>query len=336
MRRATDEQLMGARLTLSSRQLDQAGFAEVARTDPDWVVRVVAVPRLTDEGVLMAIIRTSEDAAVREAALRNEYLTDQDVLADRARNDEDEDARIAAITKLNNRAILAKIATEDKDDEIRKVARRRLRFVVHPRLMAWLIAFQLGGLVGLTLLLVIAPAIFVGYRRGLWWGLLTGIGLPVGLIIVGITVYGISSWIRERPRRLMRAQEHREARVRLRAVEKTGVPYCRHCGKSPAYAYAVQIPNRVRAIVLPACSVWGAKKVVEIWAARELPTLSTSEHFAIFGPLGMPSPLSMVYCVWCGESMGLSEKTCKQCHGRNDEETVETLAKRAAPGKTDV
>jgi hypothetical protein len=66
----------------------------------------------------------SEDISVRTAAV--ERLTDQAVLAKVAIGDKDEYVRRAAVERLTDQAVLAKVAIEDKDENVRETAVRKI------------------------------------------------------------------------------------------------------------------------------------------------------------------------------------------------------------------
>jgi len=61
---------------------------------------------------------------VREAAI--EKLTDQNVLIDIAKNDEDYNVRTAAIEKITDQNVIIDVAKTDKNDKVRTAARNKI------------------------------------------------------------------------------------------------------------------------------------------------------------------------------------------------------------------
>jgi hypothetical protein len=104
---------------------DQAQLAEIARTDPEAVVRRAAAGRLVDTGVLAELSRTDADEAVRETAAG--------VLLRRARTEADAAAAQAALAGLTQPRHLAEVARESPAAEVRAEAVRRLE---SPRALA--------------------------------------------------------------------------------------------------------------------------------------------------------------------------------------------------------
>jgi hypothetical protein len=97
---------------------DQAQLAEIARSDPDAIVRRAAAARLADTGVLAELTRTDADDAVRETAAG--------VLLRRARSEADAAAGQAALAGLTQSRHLTEVARESPAAEVRAEAVRRL------------------------------------------------------------------------------------------------------------------------------------------------------------------------------------------------------------------
>lgn len=104
------------------------GLMDIFR--PKWKhsdsnVRMAAVETLTDQVVLAEIARTDENRKVCEAAFGK--LTDQSILAGIARIGWEEDyVRVAAIQKLADQALLAEIAKTDEKWVVREAAVRKM------------------------------------------------------------------------------------------------------------------------------------------------------------------------------------------------------------------
>ena len=125
---------------------DQTKLAQIAVKAKDSYVRHAAVWKLTDQTVLAKIAREDTDADVRRAAA--EKLTDQTLLAKIAREDEVTNVRRVAAEKLTDQAllankmgmwvkpeltrqvtdqaVLAQLAVEARDSEVRLAAVRNL------------------------------------------------------------------------------------------------------------------------------------------------------------------------------------------------------------------
>jgi hypothetical protein len=97
---------------------DQAQLIEIARSDPDAVVRRAAAARLSDTAALSQISRSDADEAVREAAAG--------VLLRRARAEADPAAARAALAGLTQARHLAEVARESPAAEVRAEAVGRL------------------------------------------------------------------------------------------------------------------------------------------------------------------------------------------------------------------
>jgi hypothetical protein len=97
---------------------DQAQLIEIARSDPDAVVRRAAAGRLSDTAALAEISRSDADEAVRETAAG--------VLLRRARAEADPAAARAALAGLTQARHLAEVARESPAAEVRAEAVGRL------------------------------------------------------------------------------------------------------------------------------------------------------------------------------------------------------------------
>jgi hypothetical protein len=104
---------------------DQPQLAEIARADPEAIVRRAAAARLADTAVLAELARTDADEAVRETAAG--------VLLRRARSEADPAAGQAALAALTQSRHLAEVARESPAAEVRTEAVRRLD---NPRALA--------------------------------------------------------------------------------------------------------------------------------------------------------------------------------------------------------
>lgn len=100
---------------------DQELLERIALDDPDEIVRLAAVGRLTDQDALARFAR-GRDALATLAAQR---LTEPALLAGVAQFSESRDVRELAVGRITDRAVLQRIATSDTDSEIRWLARSR-------------------------------------------------------------------------------------------------------------------------------------------------------------------------------------------------------------------
>ena len=79
-----------------------------------------AVAKITDQKILIDVAKNDEDEIVRSIAIRQ--LTDQDVLADIAKNETNNFLRSTAVEKLTNQIVLAYIVKNDKTPSVRRDA----------------------------------------------------------------------------------------------------------------------------------------------------------------------------------------------------------------------
>ena len=99
----------------------QARYADIAKSEgDDFLARVTAVIKLTDQNVLADIALNDDDNAVSKTAA--EKIIDQNQLAGIAKNAKQSAARIAAIQNLTIQDVLVDIAKHDKDWTVRKEA----------------------------------------------------------------------------------------------------------------------------------------------------------------------------------------------------------------------
>ena len=99
---------------------DQASY----KSDQVCNFRLAAVRKLTDQNVLADIAKNEKYSDVRKAAV--EQLTDQIELATIAKNDIDIYIRKAAVEKLTDQNVLADVAKNDTDSTVRKAAVEKL------------------------------------------------------------------------------------------------------------------------------------------------------------------------------------------------------------------
>jgi len=113
-------------------------LAEIAKKDKDPAVCLAAVQKLTYQGLLQDIAKSSRHFDVRMAAYDRlddrstrrgtvHYLTDQAMLAEIAKNTgEDSEVRQDAIRKLANQSLILDLARNEKNEYVRKAAVERL------------------------------------------------------------------------------------------------------------------------------------------------------------------------------------------------------------------
>ena len=89
-------------------------------------MRLAAVGKLTDQTVLAEIAKNDNDFTVREAAVKNHNLTDQTVLAGIAQSDDYASVGSAAVGKLTDQTVLANIVKYCDDSVRRSVAVEKL------------------------------------------------------------------------------------------------------------------------------------------------------------------------------------------------------------------
>jgi len=101
---------------------------KIAQTDKDWKVRLAAVSRMSDSTMLSMIAKTDADEDLRKTAAANPHLTDSVVLAEIAQKDAIGPVRRAAVNNanLNNPSLLTDLAMTSKDPSVCKAAVAKL------------------------------------------------------------------------------------------------------------------------------------------------------------------------------------------------------------------
>ena len=106
---------------------NQVVLAEIVKADSDFDVHRAAIETLTDQVAIAEVLKTEivkarehEERWVLGGALKK--LTDQNLLADVAKNAAASPIRTAAIEKVTNQDVLADIAETDKDSKVRATA----------------------------------------------------------------------------------------------------------------------------------------------------------------------------------------------------------------------
>ena len=120
-----DERIRG----LAVRKLDnheQAVLCEIAQNEANNEVRLAAVEKVVDQQVLAKVARADVDARIRNIAVRKLDNHEQAVFCEIAQNEANNEVRLAAVGKVMNQQVLAKIAREDQDVGIRGLAARKL------------------------------------------------------------------------------------------------------------------------------------------------------------------------------------------------------------------
>jgi hypothetical protein len=121
------------RLGAAIRLDDQELLAEIARNGQGSDererrdIRTRTLGHIKDKAVLADIALTNTDRHVRGTVIIS-YLSDsdQEILAEVAKREQDPNYRRIAIDKLKNQVVLADIAKNDKEDWLRKRAAARL------------------------------------------------------------------------------------------------------------------------------------------------------------------------------------------------------------------
>ena len=83
-----------------------------ARTAPSVNIRIEAINRLTEQSILANFAKYDNDIFVREAAMKK--ITDQSILADFARNTKDWTQLYAVVENLTDQSVLEEIAKNDE------------------------------------------------------------------------------------------------------------------------------------------------------------------------------------------------------------------------------
>lgn len=105
---------------------DQGILFGVATGDDDSDVREAAVERLTDPQFLMRIVEDDTLSSTVRARAVMQLPTDQDFLSNIVRDCTDSHARSIALIRLSDQDIFRRIAFDDKDSDVRQTAVRLL------------------------------------------------------------------------------------------------------------------------------------------------------------------------------------------------------------------
>lgn len=117
----TDKNLY-LRMLAMNKLSDQNIIANIARNDGWEYMRCLAVEKLIDQALLIDIAKNHFDIWVYRGAV--DKITDQDLLADVAKNGKN--SRGYAVKKLTNQELLADIAKNDIEVHVREAAKKRL------------------------------------------------------------------------------------------------------------------------------------------------------------------------------------------------------------------
>ena len=107
--------------------VNQRVLARIARRDEERYVRFTAVGKITNQGVLQKIAQGNGSCIVREAAVRRMTDQNQRVLQRIAERDTYWKVRETAVLKINDPSYLQGIAEKDKDENVRRAAKERIR-----------------------------------------------------------------------------------------------------------------------------------------------------------------------------------------------------------------
>jgi len=108
------------RLAAIQKVTNQSVLEHVARNDKDGDVRSAAVQKIANQSVLEHVVKNDGYWKVREAAIRN--VTNQSIIEHLAKNDEASNVRVAAIQKVTNQSIIKHLAKNDKHSDVRVAA----------------------------------------------------------------------------------------------------------------------------------------------------------------------------------------------------------------------
>ncbi|HUU27524.1 MAG TPA: hypothetical protein VM123_06900 [archaeon] len=108
----------------AGKQKDCAKLQDIARNNPDALVRAEATALIDDQGVLGSIARADKADAVREAAVKK--LTDQSLLAEIAMTDSASVVRVVATGQLTDEELLRKISENVDDTPVQDAVKSRL------------------------------------------------------------------------------------------------------------------------------------------------------------------------------------------------------------------
>jgi len=95
---------------LNGCDLKQNVYAEIARSDEFSEFRNEVVKKLTDQVALADLAKNDKYYVIRKAAVNNPYLINQDILAEIAKKDEEEnDVRLSALSKITDQNVKSEI-----------------------------------------------------------------------------------------------------------------------------------------------------------------------------------------------------------------------------------
>ena len=101
---------------------DQAVLTDVAKKDDDWSVRFYAAEKLVDQVLAQHIFAEIAKASKEHRKAAIAKLSDQIILANFAKDDEDDSVRLEAVKNLKTETVLAEIAATDNNEEVRLAA----------------------------------------------------------------------------------------------------------------------------------------------------------------------------------------------------------------------
>ena len=105
LRPAWDSEYGSRAMEAVKKMTDEAKLVRAAKEARCWAARKAAVDKLTNQDVLADIAKNDSDSDVRKAAVENKYLIDQSVMADIAKNDRDNNVSMAAIERITDQEI---------------------------------------------------------------------------------------------------------------------------------------------------------------------------------------------------------------------------------------
>ena len=103
---------------------DQGILVEIAKNDSDSDVREEAIKKINDESVLAYIAKHDSSWSVREEAVKK--INDESVLADVAKNASNDIVRREAVKKISDESVLADVAKNDSNDRVRLYAAKKI------------------------------------------------------------------------------------------------------------------------------------------------------------------------------------------------------------------
>jgi hypothetical protein len=127
---ATKDENVYVRRAAVQKLEDPIQLAKIARKDKQWLVRDAAVnnTNLTDQTLLEKLATKDESDGVRITAIKK--LTDQSVIIGIVKNKEEFWwVRVAAVWMLTDQDLLVKIAEENEIVEMRDAAKNRLKML---------------------------------------------------------------------------------------------------------------------------------------------------------------------------------------------------------------